>query len=50
VVAFIPAAFIAIALALAPGFDSVSPFSWLIGAAIAGMLGPATSGRRTTSL
>jgi NCS1 family nucleobase:cation symporter-1 len=38
VAAFIPAALIAIVLALVPGFDSVSPFSWLIGAGIAGML------------
>ena len=38
VAAFIPAALIAIVLALVPGFHSVSPFSWLIGAGIAGML------------
>jgi nucleobase:cation symporter-1, NCS1 family len=38
VAAFIPAALIAIVLALMPGFHDVSPFSWLIGAAIAGML------------
>ncbi|MNE77999.1 putative allantoin permease [compost metagenome] len=38
VVAFIPAALIAIVLALVPGFHLVSPFSWLIGAGIAGML------------
>lgn len=38
VAAFIPAALIAIVLALVPGFDSVSPFSWLIGASIAGLL------------
>ncbi|MFL6968080.1 cytosine permease [Pseudomonas alvandae] len=38
VAAFIPAALIAIILALVPGFDSVSPFSWLIGASIAGLL------------
>ena len=31
-------AVIAIVLALVPGFHSVSPFSWLIGAGIAGML------------
>lgn len=36
--AFIPAALIAIILALVPGFDSVSPFSWLIGASIARLL------------
>ncbi|BCX66928.1 MULTISPECIES: NCS1 family nucleobase:cation symporter-1 [Pseudomonas] len=38
VAAFIPAALIAIVLALVPGFHLVSPFSWLIGAGIAGML------------
>jgi len=38
VAAFIPAALIAIVLALVPGFHRVSPFSWLIGAGIAGML------------
>lgn len=38
VAAFIPAALIAIVLALVPGFHSVSPFSWLMGAGIAGML------------
>ncbi|MDT4874318.1 putative allantoin permease [compost metagenome] len=38
VAAFIPAALIAIVLALVPGFQIVSPFSWLIGAGIAGML------------
>ena len=38
VAAFIPAALIAIILALVPGFHLVSPFSWLIGAGIAGML------------
>ena len=36
--AFIPAALIAIILALVPGFDSVSAFSWVIGASIAGLL------------
>ncbi len=36
--AFIPAAMIAILLALLPGFASVSPFSWLFGAGIAGLL------------
>jgi len=38
VAAFIPAALIAIVLALVPGFHSVSPFSWLVGAGIAGMV------------
>ena len=38
VAAFIPAALIAIVLALVPGFHTVSPFSWLIGAGIAAML------------
>ena len=38
VAAFIPAALIAIVLALVPGFQTVSPFSWLIGAGIAAML------------
>ena len=38
VAAFIPAAFIAIVLALMPGFHLVSPFSWLIGAGIAAMV------------
>lgn len=38
VAAFIPAAVIAILLALLPGFASVSPFSWLFGAGIAGLL------------
>ena len=38
VAAFVPAAVIAILLALLPGFASVSPFSWLFGAAIAGVL------------
>ncbi|MFP3518388.1 NCS1 family nucleobase:cation symporter-1 [Pseudomonas sp. SIMBA_077] len=38
VAAFIPAAVIAIVLALVPGFHVVSPFSWLIGAGIAAML------------
>lgn len=38
VAAFVPAALIAITLALVPGFASVSPFSWLIGAGIAGLL------------
>lgn len=38
VAAFIPSALIAIVLALVPGFASVSPFSWLIGAGIAGLL------------
>ncbi|OHW39805.1 NCS1 family nucleobase:cation symporter-1 [Pseudomonas sp. 06C 126] len=38
VAAFVPAAVIAIVLALLPGFASVSPFSWLFGAGIAGML------------
>jgi len=32
--AFIPAAVISIITALVPAFDSVSPFSWLLGAAI----------------
>ena len=36
--AFIPAAMIVILLALLPGFASVSPFSWLFGAGIAGLL------------
>ena len=38
VAAFIPAALIAIVLALVPGFHEVSPFSWLIGAGIAALL------------
>jgi len=38
VAAFIPAALIAIVLALVPGFHAVSPFSWMIGASIAAML------------
>ena len=38
VAAFIPAAVIAILLALLPGFASVSPFSWMFGAGIAGLL------------
>ncbi|QXI26983.1 NCS1 family nucleobase:cation symporter-1 [Pseudomonas vanderleydeniana] len=38
VAAFIPAALIAIVLALVPGFASVSPFSWMFGAGIAGLL------------
>ena len=38
VAAFIPAAVIAILLALLPGFASVAPFSWLFGAGIAGLL------------
>ncbi|MEB0207137.1 NCS1 family nucleobase:cation symporter-1 [Pseudomonas sp. CCC3.1] len=38
VAAFIPAALIAIILALVPGFQAVSPFSWLIGAGIAALL------------
>ena len=38
VAAFVPAALIAIVLALVPGFHTVSPFSWLIGAGIAAML------------
>lgn len=38
VAAFVPAAVIAIVLALVPGFHAVSPFSWLIGAGIAAML------------
>ncbi len=38
VAAFIPAALIAIILALVPGFHAVSPFSWLIGAGIAALL------------
>eukprot|EP01030_Chromulinospumella_sphaerica_P016589 gene16589-16405_t len=38
VAAFVPAAVIAIVLALLPGFASVSPFSWLFGAGIAGVL------------
>src|SRR5207253_2447640 len=38
VAAFVPAALIAITLALVPGFASVSPFSWLFGAGIAGLL------------
>lgn len=38
VAAFIPAAVIAILLALLPGFTSVAPFSWLFGAGIAGLL------------
>ena len=38
VAAFIPAAIIAILLALLPGFASVAPFSWLFGAGIAGLL------------
>ena len=38
VAAFIPAAIIAIVLALVPHFEPVSPFSWLFGAAIAGFV------------
>ena len=38
VAAFIPAALIAIILALVPGFHAISPFSWLIGAGIAALL------------
>ncbi|WP_085597155.1 MULTISPECIES: NCS1 family nucleobase:cation symporter-1 [unclassified Pseudomonas] len=38
VAAFVPAALIAIVLALVPGFASISPFSWLVGAAIASLL------------
>ena len=38
VAAFVPAAVIAILLALLPGFASVSPFSWMFGAGIAGLL------------
>ncbi|MBO6277431.1 MAG: NCS1 family nucleobase:cation symporter-1 [Pseudomonas sp.] len=38
VAAFIPAALIAIVLALVPVFHWVSPFSWMIGASIAAML------------
>lgn len=38
VAAFVPAAVIAILLALLPGFHEVSPFSWLFGAGIAGLL------------
>ncbi|CAI8834725.1 NCS1 family nucleobase:cation symporter-1 [Pseudomonas serboccidentalis] len=38
VAAFIPAALIAIVLALVPGFHSISPFSWLVGAGIAALL------------
>ncbi|MGY2172040.1 NCS1 family nucleobase:cation symporter-1 [Pseudomonas gingeri] len=38
VAAFIPAALIAIVLALVPGFAAVSPFSWMFGAGIAGLL------------
>ncbi|MFJ3447925.1 NCS1 family nucleobase:cation symporter-1 [Pseudomonas sichuanensis] len=36
--AFIPAALLAIVLALVPNFQSVAPFSWLIGAGIAAAL------------
>jgi len=36
--AFIPAALIAIVLALVPGFASVAPFSWMFGAGIAGLI------------
>ena len=38
VAAFIPAALIAIVLALVPGFHTASPFSWMIGVSIAAML------------
>lgn len=38
VAAFVPAAVIAILLALLPGFASVSPFSWMFGSGIAALL------------
>ena len=38
VAAFVPAALLAIVLALVPHFHSVAPFSWLIGAGIAAVL------------
>ncbi|MBV6289613.1 NCS1 family nucleobase:cation symporter-1 [Pseudomonas sp. MAFF 301350] len=38
VLAFVPAALLAIVLALVPNFHSIAPFSWLIGAGIAGLL------------
>ena len=36
--AFIPAALLAIVLALVPNFETLAPFSWMIGAGIAGLL------------
>ena len=35
VAAFVPAALLAIVLALVPNFHGIAPFSWLIGAGIA---------------
>ena len=37
-IAFVPAALLAIVLALVPNFETIAPFSWMIGAGIAGLL------------
>lgn len=46
--AFIPAALISTITALAPAFDSISPFSWLMGAAIGAALYLLLADRRKT--
>jgi len=46
--AFIPAAIISTITALVPAFDSVSPFSWLMGAAIGAALYLLLADRRKT--
>ncbi|MFK3799077.1 NCS1 family nucleobase:cation symporter-1 [Pseudomonas sp. NPDC088444] len=46
--AFIPAAMISTVTALAPAFESVSPFSWLMGAAIGAALHLLLADRRQT--
>lgn len=46
IAAFLPAALIAIVLALVPGFATYSPFSWFVGAGLAGAIYFIISNRR----
>ncbi|MNM96596.1 hypothetical protein D3C81_1090780 [compost metagenome] len=46
IAAFLPAALIAIVLAMLPAFETLSPFSWFFGAGLAGLIYYAIADRR----
>lgn len=50
VAAFVPAALIAIVLALVPAFDTLSQFSWFFGAGLGGLIHYALANRNASYL